>query len=107
MISRLKEKGKKLDQEFSSCTSCIEEHYERTRPPRDELNMKHCLQGFIRNTVAEVFPNLKLNLHLFGSSACGLDSKGDDIDLGVEFVGDKTPEDREALSKVTTKLRNA
>jgi len=107
IVSRLKEKGKKMDKEFSSFSSQIEEHYNKTRPVPEEINMKNCLRGFIRNTVSNAFPSFTLTVHLFGSSACGLDSKGDDIDLGVEFVEDKKPSDYELLSKVADQLRSA
>jgi len=107
IVSRLKEQGKEMDNEFSSFSSKIEEHYKKTRPGREEINMKNCLRGFVRNVVSEAFPRFTLTVHLFGSSACGLDSKGDDIDLGVEFVEKNKPSDMDLLSIVANKLRTA
>jgi len=107
IISGLRLKGKQVDKDFSSLTSLIEQHWKKTRPNTEEKFVKQCLRGFIGNSVAEAFPRLTITLHLYGSSACGLDSKGDDIDLGIEFIEKNKPSDKEVLSIVARKLRSA
>jgi len=107
VISRLREQFKATDKQYIPITKQIERHYENTRPSSDEISLKRYFRDFMGDTVVGSFPRLTMKLRLYGSSACGLDSRGDDIDLGVEFLGENKPTDQETLQVIARKLREA
>jgi len=73
---------------YENLTRTIREHFINTRPGAVELRLKDYLLRHIERVVQDAFCNAEVTpqIRLFGSSACGLDSKGGDIDVGILYT---------------------
>jgi len=73
---------------FTRLTDYIKRHFTNTRPGQSESMLKKYMQQHIQNVAKSLFRRKgkpEPQLVLFGSLACGLDSAGGDIDLGIKL----------------------
>jgi len=96
------------DPSLSILSDRIRQHFEKTRPSEEEATLKQYMRAYVEGTIRDAFPRVTVTCHLFGSSACGLDSAGDDIDLGMEFeLVPNLPPEKSRMHKLVRSFRSA